>query len=106
MISSKIDESDHMSRNKLAKAELAYTGNCEILGCVFDLSISNSVFNNDYYLLTQTADLLDSSVSLFKHLVTENNQTRKITKIKPKPSQTKNNKQKIYEVQLVQIIVR
>lgn len=73
-----------MSRNKLAKAELAYTGNCEVVGGVFYLS--NSVFNNDYYLVTQTADLLYSSVSLFKHLVTENTQTNRPEK-QPKSNQ-------------------
>lgn len=57
-----------MSWKKLAEAELAYTGNDKTSGFGFDLSVSNFAFNNGYYLLIQTACILDSSLLLFKHL--------------------------------------
>lgn len=60
-----------MSWNKLTEAELAYTG-----FRIWFWSVSNSAFNNGYYLVIQTACILDSSVLLFKHL--ENKQTKQL----------------------------
>lgn len=48
------DKNDHMSKKKLAKAELSYRGNCKALKSVLNSFFSNYLFNKDYYLVVDS----------------------------------------------------